>query len=183
MLGTATAGSLGRRPLGRLTALCRDGALVLIGVGILDWLVLVAALSWARENWWSMPVAAVLFSLAYLFLVDSEGRSLIKKVELRSETVGSEISVEPHHALRLTAIRGLLLMTVFTVALVLVTSRLGIVSLTALWPAQLIAAGMLSWARGDRVRGWERLHESQVFVSVSGHLRLKVRYFVRPLAD
>ena len=183
MLGIVATRGSGPRPLGRLTELCRDGALVLIGVGILDWLVLVAVLGWARENWWSMPAAAILFSLAYLFLVDSEGRSLIKKVELRSEMVGSEISVEPHHALRLIALRGLLLMAILTVALVIVSSRLDITSLTALLPAQLIAFGLVSWTRADRVRGWERLHDSQVFVSVSGHLRLRVRYFVRPLAE
>jgi hypothetical protein len=170
------------RHLGRLTEVSRDRGLLLIGLGVLDGVVLALLLHHDAETWWLMALAGAFFTAAYL-LFDGAGRSLIRQVERRSEALDGEIAIEQHPALLSTTLGMLLSVAALTAVLVLVTIGVNDVALTELLPAQLIGFGLLGWASGERVRTWERQHDSEVLVDAPWRLRPKYRYFVRSRAS
>jgi hypothetical protein len=168
--------------MGRLTEVSRDRGLLLVALGVLDGVALALLLHHDAETWWLMPLAAAVFTSIYL-LFDGAGRSLIRQVERRSETLDGEIAIEHHPALPSTTLGMLLGVAALTAVLVLVSIGENDVALTELLPAQMVGFGLLGWASGKRVRTWERQHDSEVLVDAPWRLRPNYTYFVRSLAS
>jgi len=165
----------GSRPLTPLAGGYRDGGILLIGLGVADALALNVFLNVGSYYWVGVIVAVLLFTVAYVVLDDHNQKWLTIAVE-SAEAIPENAVVRNHPRLALSAAFMVLGFGAGTAAWVLLLGNSGFM------PGMMIGQGLTMLVRAERVRSWQRDHNSELLESLGWRRQHRRGYFIRSLA-
>lgn len=171
---------MGSRPLSSLAGGYRDDGIMIIGLGIADALALMVVFHSGPYYLAGVIFAAVVLTIGPVVLLDRKDKWLSTAVE-SSATAPTDAPVRRHQAF---AQRAFLMVAAYGAVSVL-WPLLWVhwwSGSPPLWlvPGTMIAQGVTSLVRAERVRSWERDHNSELLSSFGWRRRHKRGYFVRP---
>ncbi len=167
------------RPLSSLAGGYRDDGIMIIGLGIADALALMVVFHSGPYYWAGVIVVVLLFTMGYVALVDHNQKWLTTALE-GAVAIPDHAAVRDHQGLAQKALLMVVLYGALNAAWVLWGRTLGVGS--GLVPGMMIAQGVTWLVRAERVRSWQRDHNSELLASLGWRRRHERGYFIRPLA-
>jgi len=169
----------GTRPLSPLAGGYRDDGILLTGLGLADALALMAVIHPGPYYLAGVIFAAVVLTIGPVVLLDRKGKWLSTAVE-SSATAPTDAPVRRHQALAQRAFLMVAAYGAMSALWPLLWAHWGSSS-PPLWlvPGMMIAQGVTSLVRAERVRSWEREANSELLASFGWRRRHKRGYFVR----
>jgi hypothetical protein len=152
---------------------------LLIGLGIPDALGAGTALRLGPHYWATVLLAAVVFTLGSVLLVDRHDKWLTKAVHT-SAPAATGTPVAGYQWLAPRALWMAVVFGAFTAVVALISAQ-GIVPIAevGLVPGMMGAGGLRVLVRAERVRAWERERDSELLIPTSWRWWRTPAYFVR----
>ncbi len=166
-------------PLSSVAGGYRDDGILLTALGLADALALMAVIHPGPYYWAGVIVAVLLFTVGYVALVDHNQKWLTTAIE-GAVAITENAAVRDHQGLAQKTLLMVVLYGALNAAWVLWGRTLGVGS--GLVPGMMIAQGVTMLVRGERVRSWQRDHNSELLASFGWKRRYQRGYFVRPMA-
>jgi|GEM_PF-6461509 hypothetical protein len=168
----------GSRLLTPLSGGYRDAGILLAGLGLADALALMAVIQPGPYYWAGVIAALLLFAVGYVAL-DHSQKWLTTAIE-GAVAIPNNACVRDHHGLAQTALLMMALYGALNAGWVLWGRPLGMGS--GLVPGMMIAQGVTLLVRAERVRSWQRDHNSELLASFGWKRPHQRGYFIRSLA-